>query len=275
MILLDSHVHIYPCYPMGLFWKKALANFKSAAARFPNETRFTGCLLLAESVRFNSYAAFREYALGKGPAPEGFPRDWKVFPLADRQTLYLSPPGETGIYLMAGRQIVSQEGLEVLALCTDVRADDGLPVKALIDRLSASDILTVLPWSPGKWLGARGKYLREIIREKADSGLFLGDIRQRPVCWPRPAEFELASRANVKILCGTDPLPLGFQAGDAGSFGNVVFARLDGKNPALHLKALLRSQETRIADYGQRIGAGEFMKAQLGLRLKKQSKRRP
>ncbi len=275
MILVDGHVHIYPGYSMRLFWKKALANFKSAAARFTRETRFAGCLLLAESARFDCYAAFRGYALGKRPAPEGFPADWKVLPLADPQTLYLSPPGETGIYLMAGRQIVSREGLEVLALCTDVRADDGLPAEKLIDRLNKSDILTVLPWSPGKWLGARGKYLRELIRKKADSGLFLGDIRQRPTFWPWPAEFKLASRANVKILCGTDPLPLGFQAGLAGSFGNVVFARLDEKRPASHLKALLRSQETRITDYGQRIGAGEFMKAQLGLRLKKQSKGRP
>ena len=66
-------------------------------------------------------------------------------------------PGTLPVLVIAGRQIVSAERIEVLALGTRTQIPDGQPLAATIDAVRADGALAVLPWGFGKWWGARGR----------------------------------------------------------------------------------------------------------------------
>lgn len=52
---------------------------------------------------------------------------------------------------MAGRQIVTAEKLEVLALGTDLDIDDGRPIREVLSLVTENGGLPVIPWGAGKW----------------------------------------------------------------------------------------------------------------------------
>lgn len=170
--------------------------------------------------------------------------------------------------LIAGRQIQTQEGIELLALASAEHFEDGQPVRTVLAALQDRQIPAVLPWGVGKWLGKRGALVRELISADAP-GLMLGDNAGRPWVWPRPAIFAKARRDDVPILPGSDPLPLpGAEAG-IGSFGCLIDAPLDEACPAQALRAhlfTLRGQPRRI---GARRGFGAVLAEQIGLRRRK------
>ena len=99
--------------------------------------------------------------------------------------------GEQGFLLIAGRQIVTEENLEVLALLTDRKFEDGLPLQEVIQTVRENKGISVIPWGFGKWMGRRGRFLESALEEAENSELFLGDNSGRPVFWSRPSHFRL------------------------------------------------------------------------------------
>ncbi|MDO6587046.1 hypothetical protein Q4543_16145 [Salipiger sp. 1_MG-2023] len=176
--------------------------------------------------------------------------------------------GGAGLVLIAGRQIQTREGVEVLALASAGHVDDGLPIRTVLADLQDRQIPAVLPWGVGKWLGKRGALVAELIGADAP-GLMLGDNAGRPWIWPRPAIFAKALRDGVPILPGSDPLPLpGAEAG-LGAFGCLIDAPLDEARPAHALREhlfTLRRQPRRI---GARRGFRAVLAEQIGLRRRK------
>ena len=172
------------------------------------------------------------------------------------------------IYLVAGRQVVTEEKLEVLALFATRRINKGMSLPATVEAIRQADALPVLPWGAGKWLGKRGETLRDYLSAHEKKRLFLGDNGGRPRFWSTPDLFDFAAKKGILVLPGSDPLPLPGEAARVGSFGFVLTGNSSvGDAPTLYLKKALLSAKTTPLPFGRLQQNGKFILNQLRLRL--------
>ena len=177
------------------------------------------------------------------------------------------------LLLVAGRQIITAEGLEVLALCCDASPDDGRPLRAAVAAARSLDAIVVLPWAFGKWWLRRGDLIDEFVNSVEPTRIFLGDNGGRTRLGPRPRPFRVAESRGIGILPGSDPFPLRFDAGRTGSFGFVIDGTIERSRPAAGLKRLLRNGVDSPLPYGDPIGVIGFCRNQLLVRLNPQRTR--
>lgn len=138
----------------------------------------------------------------------------------------------SSLIVVAGRQIVTAERIEILALGSLTRIEDGIDAERTIAVLREQDAVVVLPWGVGKWLGARGKLIDRLLHEYPD--VRTGDIGGRPRFWPVPQFKE-----RRPSLSGSDNLPLPGSDGQVGNFGSVVEAGISRERPLADLKQAL------------------------------------
>jgi hypothetical protein len=174
--------------------------------------------------------------------------------------------GHLRLSVIVGRQLVTRERLEVLAVGTTAPLRDGDSIEATLNAVHAVGAAAVLPWGVGKWLGGRGAIVDGILANPKWSHVFLGDNGNRLRYGPEPERFASARRAGRCVLPGSDPLPLPGEERRVGSYGFAVDVELDPLRPAAGLLALLQSGATFKA-FGQREGLGGFFGKQLALRL--------
>lgn len=204
----DAHVHVYPAHDPGVLLRAAVDNLSPWKAR-PDDrlalflTERTGC-------RF-----FASLQAGEVPWPEG----WDQHPGDEPNTLWVKPSDREAVLVVAGRQVVTDQRLEVLCLGVDGPVEDGMDVSRTIRRVLDDGGLPVLPWSPGKWQGARGDPVRAAVEEGGPDTLWVGDILMRPRGWPEPAPLRLARKRGLGILPGTDPLPMAGEERLVGRYG--------------------------------------------------------
>jgi hypothetical protein len=262
-LLIDAHVHLHDCYAPGRVLDHAAANFERAADANGWEMP-TGALLFTESAGVDRFAR-----LEAGGEDTG---DWAIERTADAATL-LACHGARRLLLVAGRQVVTGEGLEVLLLGTRVTLADGQPIREVLAQGERAGALRVVPWGVGKWLFARGRLLDQLIEAaRPGDGFFLGDSGGRPFFWTRPRHFALAARRGIPVLPGTDPLPFRHQVARPGSFGFRLAWPAGTPLGAESIKARLRDRDARLTPYGRLEGLGSFIRHQIGMQLRK---RRP
>ncbi len=145
--------------------------------------------------------------------------------------------------VVRGVQYVSAEKIEVLGWGVKRECDDGAPCQDLVEKIKASGGVVCLPWSPGKWIGKRGKIVNEVLRLNSPDNLVLGDIAIRSRFGPPSVILRRAKRASFQIICGTDPLPRREDARLVGSYGVELFApsELDSRDRVLELLQLIKS----------------------------------
>lgn len=260
--LVDAHVHLHPCFAPEAFLDAAARNVAAAAAAEGLPGDASGALMLAEQAGVDAFGA-----LAAGPPPAG----WTVGPTAEVVSLRATRPGRPPLILIAGRQLVSAEGLEVLALGTRQTWPEGRPAAALSEAALQAGALVVLPWGFGKWWGRRGALARRLLA--ADPRLCAGDNGGRPAGLPRPRGLVLAARAGRPVLPGTDPLPLAAEVGKAGRFGFVVPAGLDPERPFASLAAWLAGRRGPPRAYGRLERPTTFLARQLALRRRRSNRR--
>jgi SAM-dependent methyltransferase len=227
--LVDAHVHWYDTFGPALL-DRAAANL-AAAAQDLALSPAAAVLLFTESSRDHAFADLRTGRL----APPG----WSLTPSGEDRALLATHPDHPPLILIAGRQIVTAEGLEVLALGTPEMLEVGWPLAASVGAVREAGGLPVLPWGFGKWWGARGRILSRFLESEAAAPLFLGDTVNRPAGLPRPAPFGQAARKGIFVLPGSDPLPLAGGDEMIGRYGFVLDGWLDRDRPATDLLALL------------------------------------
>ena len=164
------------------------------------------------------------------------------------------------------------EGLEVLALCCRAEFQDGLPFDVTLDRVRERGAVAVLPWGFGKWLFARARVMRRVLRRREVRSVYLGDNGGRPAVFPDPPLFKLAHRLGILVLPGSDTLPLASEAAIVARYGFLVRGGLDITRPACGVKALLEAQTTPPRIFGQRAGLASFARQQTALRLRRRGK---
>jgi hypothetical protein len=249
---MDAHVHLYDPALDRAALEAAAKNF---AACCPVASRI-GVLMLAETNGHDAFSRLR--ALERSDAPE--------LAATEPASLWLSTGGWR-LLAIAGRQVVTAERLEVLALGTRTRFEDGEPLDRVLARVAAEDAIAVLPWGCGKWTGSRARIIERVIAGGDPLQVFVGDNGGRPQLWPERL-FDAASKRGLRNLPGSDPLPLPNEWRRIGRFGVALSAPLSAETPLSDLKAALRDPAQVFRAYGRLESTGRFVRNQLLLRTR-------
>jgi len=255
---IDTHVHVYHCYEAESFLSRAARNSAMAGSGA------TLVLCLTESHGFDFFHELKVCASTDTPIS-----GWSAS-LLQGQPAVLLKQADQSIIIIAGRQVITRQGLEVLALFTDQQYDDGQETQTVIDNINENNGLAVLPWGVGKWLGKRGTIIEGLLNSNKPDTLAIADISGRPSLWPEPGQFGLAQEKGYNCLYGTDSLPLHSDQLRIASAGMVMDLASDPSLAVAELKAKLYSQ-TSANNFGKRVSAFRFLKDQLMLRINKQS----
>ncbi len=260
-IMGDGHVHIHNSFDTGKLFKAALNNF----SRYTQDLGLTGninyFLLLTESAGTEAFVQLQD----SPNSVTGF----TIQPTDDANCLRMDSDRGTTLFVVAGRQIVTAEALEVLALGLDTRYPDGRPMQEILRDLQEKNCLMVLPWGAGKWLGKRGRIIESTVQSFHNRSFFLGDNGNRPFFWPRPAVFARAVTQGTDNLQGSDPLPFADQEERAGSFGFYLPGTVSSNRPFQSLVQRLTGPENSLQAYGKPERALPFFHLQISMQLSK------
>jgi hypothetical protein len=247
-VAVDAHVHIYEP-------SRALEALAQAAQNVRLRSGLgRGALLLTESGGFRVFDELAARATLGGPLEA----------TSEANALRFRHDA-ADLLIIAGRQLVSAEGVEILALGERAPSPDGAPLEAMVDSLLARDLLVVAPWGVGKWLGRRKGLVQNLV---ATRPIHLGDNGGRPALWRSPLFVE-AGRRGRNVLPGSDVLPIPGRASGLASFGCVVDAPWDAEKPAQSLLNVLKTPQAKLRRYGDLRGVPAFVADQLQLRLQK------
>jgi hypothetical protein len=269
MILVDAHVHIYDCFDLEKFLDAAYSNFQAEANRQCYGNKFTPILLLAETAENCWFDRLREYADGRNIHKYRTKQKWGFHPTNENVSLTARSGNSKGLIIVAGRQVETAEGLEVLALSTIGSFESGIPIIDLIKEVKKKDAIPVIPWGFGKWIGGRGDLLKNLLASTEEQAFLLGDNGGRPFLLPAPHIFRLAEKKGIKILPGSDPLPLASEQKRVGSFGLSFHGAISNKHPAQDLKQFLMNPMTEFETFGRLENTIQFLWNQLALRFKR------
>ncbi|MDD5482132.1 MAG: hypothetical protein PHP98_00560 [Kiritimatiellae bacterium] len=241
----DGHFHFYPCYDPAeavacLFYN--LGRLAAAAGNFAPGTDVFRIAFLAESGQCDYFRkilggeiSFRKSNLEVAAGPEA-------------HCVSFSKENKEVLCLVAGRQVVTREKIEILGLGMEAVVPDGLAAEEAVETVLAAGGLPVLAFSPGKWLFKRGKIALELF-ERYSKSLVIGDSALRPHGWPEPG---IMRRANGKILPGSDPLPLPGEEKYAGSYGFVCRGAFDISKPLRSMMGIMANTPLAVAPAGRR-----------------------
>ena len=204
IVLADTHAHYHRCFDREQFLQAALVNFKKAgdALKCSDPIKLI-CLTEKPGDDFFD-------ALSVGGAIEQLCATCKQIKF---------PSGEL-IYVVAGQQVYSSEGLELLALNTERRFESRLPFAESIKQAVDCGATVVINWCFGKWWGERGKVLRDVMRSPHLQKCFLGDV---PLRFSQQLDSVLLKELREVcsgVLSGSDPLPFKAEVVKPGSFGS-------------------------------------------------------
>ncbi|WP_428929740.1 hypothetical protein [Marinibacterium sp. SX1] len=251
-IAVDTHVHLHP----GM---DAATCLDAAAGQMPGAGGdLQGVLMLTEMTGQDAFGALTD---GGG---------WTIRPTDEPMSKLATGPDGTRLAVIAGRQIVTGEGLEVLALGLMDDPGDGQPLGRVIDAVVAAGALAVLPWGVGKWTGRRGALIDALIAERAGAhDLFLADSGVRPAFAPRPARLARAEEAGWRVLAGTDPLPLPGEEAKPGRYGVLLDVDPGSDRPFERIAAALRALTVSPPTYGRLESGPRFLHRQVAMQRRK------
>jgi hypothetical protein len=247
-IFVDPHVHIHRCFSLHKFFDAACVNFAAQAYEY-DIAEFCGVLLLAESQGDDWFNWLAKMADEGEPIRNGSWDAWTVWRTEEKFSLILQSYRGDELVIVAGRQMITKEKLEVLALLTETVFPDGASLATTVEAIRHSGGLPMVPWGVSTWAGERGKILSEFLSTQSSQEFFLGDMSSRPNFLTYPEQFIQAEAQGIKILPGSDPLPLRSEYCRPGSAGFSIVAESSGHTPAQDLKYLMQDPTVRLTPY--------------------------
>ena len=271
--LVDAHVHLYQGFDLSRAFSAAQRNLRSHVSSAV-EGRVDACLCLTEDRYHDVFSTLENF---ESP-------DWTLMRHEDGRAIRAQATGEPTsrdgdassnrsgelkLWLFAGRQIITSERLEVLALLVDPgearRLVDGLSLPETVARVDACGGLAVLPWAFGKWWFSRGRLVSDFVRT-CSSPLFLGDNGGRWQGLGGLLPEALAAESGRCVLPGSDPLPLTGQEDRIGRYGFSLAGAIDEDAPAASLCSKLQSLGRSPRPMGTKVSLAEFLLDQWRLR---------
>ncbi len=265
-ILVDGHVHIYRHFSTSACLDWALKNFGKTAESLTLSGNIDHVLFLAESSGNDWFAGQQLLARTEPQARLGV---YQRVATMENNSIVFSGPSAKNLVVLAGRQIVSLEGIEVLALGLNEPFPDRIPLQKVLSDMEMRACITVLPWGVGKWLGRRRHVIASLLAQERKPGLFLADSGNRPCFWPLPKFFQPPGPYAPCTLSGSDPLPLANQEKRIGTCGFLLKGPLDLLRPYGSLKEKIEGQTCPIQTFGKSAGLFSFFSDQLAMQFKK------
>lgn len=253
-LLVDAHAHLHDGVSIAAFLGAARANVRRATRGLP-AADLQAVLCLAD------YAGAEGFVRLRSATADGWTRD-----AADAAVLRWRADDGAVLWVVAGRQVVTAERLEVMAIGIASSLADGQPLASTLDQVRAAGGLPVLPWGVGKWFGRRGALVEDASRRHG-AALPLGDNGGRPNCW-RPRPLAQARARGVAVLPGTDPLRLPEDRLRSGSFGLALAGEAPAPLTAGWLQHRLTSPEPGDRGFGRPLGLLAFASRQWRLRTR-------
>jgi len=230
-IIFDAHVHIYSLYDIGRLLQFAVRNLMNLGF---NSSTDLG-ILLTERQGQNHF----ESLVSKVPVD-----GWRS---EKRPGALICHTPHCKLFIFPGRQIVTAEKIEVHALLTEYPFQDGEPLTDVVKNIHMSGCVAAVPWAPGKWFGARGRHIADLLNSDSSKQILLNDPIGRPPFWTP----SLYSKFKQTVY-GTDPLPFKDQESLVGTYATHSDSTLDAEQPSLSMKNIL--QHEKLARYGSRLG---------------------
>ena len=169
-IIVDTHVHIYPCYDVPI----ALANLFDNLSRIGGSADKAVCL----AERYDCH--FFDELKRDGGRSLGAAYDMEV---VAENALRITAGAVGRLWLFAGRQIVTAERIEILALTVGDVACQGDEARNVVRKILADGGKPVVSWAPGKWFFKRGSVVEAQMREFSPGDILFGDTSLRPLAW--------------------------------------------------------------------------------------------
>ena len=255
----DAHVHLHDSFDFDLLFNSAYNRFQQTAISLNIHKKIYCFLLLTESRGNNMFSRLRD-------APEII-NTFSIKKTAETNTLWLSNSDTATMFLVAGKQIVTQESLEVLAIGLDTPYPDGQPLVHVMNMLKKRNLPMILPWGAGKWFGRRGRIIKNTIDNFHSSLFFLGDNSNRPFFWPKSPLFRQAELKSIFNLQGSDPLPFPGQEKKVGNFGFYLPGTVNPEMPFQSLIKLLSTVNRQPGSFGKLEKTFPFFHHQLSMQL--------
>jgi len=265
MLLLDAHVHYYPCFDQTTFFQSAFNNFESTAISM-GLTDYTPIIILADWSKICWFQHF--FNLGNDDINQlaNVQSPFTFEPTEEELSVSVSF-GSKKIIIVAGRKIITAENLEVLALCTNNRFKDGLTLNETVVDIASKNAVPIIPWAAGKWLGKRGEILLNLIGESSKNDFLLCDNGNRPNVWKYPNHFKIAEKKGFRIISGSDPLHFPSEVNRTGSFGFCIDKDIDLGSPANDIKQILSDPDLKTQHYGKLESFSRFIRNQAIMQL--------
>ena len=178
---------------------------------------------------------------------------------------------DESLVIIEGRQIATDENLEILALGSEDIIEDGHSLEKTVDIAREKGAITVIPYGFGKWVGKRGEVIKRHLASEKATGLFLGDNGGRSGWIGTPRILKDGREKGFPILPGSDPLPLPEESRRVGSFGFISEESISPEEPLKDLKNILKNRSGNIRGYGNLMHPFQFLRVQLSLRLRHSS----
>lgn len=251
---VDAHVHFHVLARVAPTLDAAAANFKAAGGRGEG---WLGALLLAQAEGETVFESLQK---------EPQAGDWNLMPVSGEPESLIARRGRDTIAVICGRQLRTEEGLEVLGLGTVTRFRDGLSLAEALRTVRDAGALAVLPWGFGKWLGRRGAALATTLASNRPDQIFIGDNGGRLHALPRPATIDAAERSGFKVLPGSDSFPFAGDHRRVGAFGFHATTAPSVHSPWRELRASLLAADSP-RPYGRGCGLLRFALNQAGIQV--------
>ena len=208
---IDCHAHLHPCFDIVVWLSYALENLLSTDV----ETgRVVPAVIVVDREGVSASemlnAAHRE---GK-VSVESVLSDGSLL-----VALRTGPLVGKSLLVIPGIQVVSKEGIEVLGLGRTSRPEEKISSSEQVHHIISEGGLPCIPWSPGKWLGRRGKVVHALFDIFGPHQITVGDIAIRSAWGPPSPLLAHARSSGFPVLYGSDPLPFPGEEKMVGSFG--------------------------------------------------------
>lgn len=235
-LLIDAHVHLYANYDLKAVYDFGTRNLLHVFRK--SEGRESCAVALFWLLTERSDCQFFQHIQNN---PDCFGEDVLIDHCRETGALCLRHDGSPDLYILAGSQCVSTDGLEVLALCTQVSIPDRHYNTAdLIQAVQGAGGVPVLNWAPGKWFLKRGDIVKVLIENgSVDCSFLIGDTPLRFNLWPKPGLMKTAAEKGLKIIAGSDPLPFSGEERFVGSYGFSCLEQFDSGTPVTSIREIL------------------------------------
>lgn len=245
MMIVDTHVHLYPDYDIGLVLRLCAERLHALvpdAVPVACLTERSDCRIFRQICACQEIAS--EHVLGVEVLEE------------QRSVVVRFGRGVPPLFVLPGRQIATCERIELQCLGKDAEIPDGGSAAETVGRILEIDGVAVVPWGVGKWLFRRRHVVEALLKRFGSDALMLGDSAMRPVFWPEPGVMREGRDGGYRVLAGSDPLPHEKAGRWIGRYASLVDAPFDPGNPAQSCMAGLRRGS--ITTIGQRPGLCGF-----------------